>query len=300
MASRRKQTAKGKQQSDVKAVATRREQVDTVRDLVARYEDKFQKVLPSMIPPQRLIEVTMTEIARTPALLTCTQASLIGCIIQTAQLGLLPGLIGEAYLIPFRNNQRNTVECTLIPGYKGLLKLAFNSGEIAAVQCEVVRKKDQFDFQYGTDGFLHHRPADEGEDAEMTHAYAVIHMKGSNVPTWEVFNKAKVMKAKKSSRAASSGSSPWTTHEDEMWMKTVLRHVCKRLPASIEKVATAVALDERADAGVPQELRVFAPELPDLPIGQLPEPEPDDAGNDATEPDGPASEATGGEEQEQA
>ncbi len=296
MASRRKETAKAKQQTDVKAVATRRQQVDTVRDLIARYEDKFAKVLPTMIPPQRLIEVTMTEIGRTPDLLKCTQASLIGCIIQTAQLGLLPGLIGEAWLIPFRNNRRNTTECTLILGYKGLLKLAFNSGEIAAVQCEVVREKDSFDYQYGTEGYIHHRPSDDEDPGAMTHAYALIHMKGSRVPTWEVFNRAKVMKAKKSSRAAASGSSPWSSHEDEMWTKTVLRHVCKRLPASIERVATAVALDERADAGIPQELRVFAPELPDLPVGL---PEGDDAVNDATEPDGPAPEADGGEEQQE-
>ena len=298
MVERKKATRKqAAHQQQTKAIATRREQVDTVRHLVERYEEKFQKVLPRYLSAQRMIEVTMTEIAKTPALLECTQASLIGCIIQAAQLGLQPGIVGEAYLIPFRNNKRGVIECTLIPGYKGLLKLAFNSGEIAAVQCEVVRKGDAFDYRYGTEGFLHHTPSEENEDARaLTHAYAVVFMKGSDVPTWEVFSRSKVEKAKRSSRAAASGSSPWSTHEDEMWMKTVLRHTCKRLPASIERIAQAVALDERADAGIPQALRVFAPELPEIPAGAI---AADEESQDDDAPDVPESES-GGDAQEQA
>lgn len=296
--SRKKATRKVTHQEQTSAIATRRQQMDTVRDLVERYEEKFQKVLPRYLSAERMIEITMTEIARNPDLLKCTQASLIGCVIQSAQLGLQPGIVGEAYLIPFRNNKRNVTECTLIPGYKGLLKLAFNSGELAAVQCEVVRKGDAFDYRYGTDGYLHHVPSDEDEEVRaMTHAYAVIHMKGSDVPTWEVFNRRKVEKAKKSSRAAASGRSPWSTHEDEMWMKTVLRHVCKRLPASIEKIAQAVALDERADAGIPQDLRVFAPELPELPAGAI-EGQVADEQDDDAEPDVPASESGGGAQEQ--
>ena len=83
-----------------------------------------------------------------------------------------------------------------------------------------------------------------------------------------------------------------------MWMKTVLRHVCKRLPASIEKIAQAVALDERADAGIPQDLRVFAPELPELPAGAIEAEKVDDEPKDDAESDGPASESGGGAQEQ--
>lgn len=272
-----------------------------MRQLVQRYEAKLAKVLPKYLTAERMIELVMTEIARTPQLLECTQASLIGCIIELSQLGLQPGIVGECYMIPYRNKRRNVIECTLIPGYKGLLKLAWNSGEIEAVQAEVVYEKDQLDYQYGTNAYCNHRPYDgDGEPGRMTHAFAVIDMKGSKRSTFDVMSRRKIMIAKASSRAAASGSSPWSTHEDEMWIKTVLRHVCKRLPASVEKVHRAVAYDERADAGISQEFGALAPELPELPASQpATDDESDgdngDGGNDETAPNGSDAGTTGGE-----
>ena len=301
MGSSRKKTTRAREhEQQAKQLTSRREQVDTVRHLIQRYQSKLEKVLPSYLTAERMIEIVMTEIARTPQLLECTQSSLIGCIIQCAQLGLQPGIVGECYLIPYRNKRKNVVECTLIPGYKGLLKLAWNSGEIASVHCDVVYEKDSFDYQYGTSGFCHHRPYEGDERGKMTHAYALVSMvRSPGVFTWEVFPRNKVMAARKSSRAAESGQSPWSTHEDEMWMKTVLRHTCKRLPASVDKIAAAVALDERADAGIPQGLGALAPELPELPANA---PAPDDGdgdegGNDEPAPNGSDADTTGGESQ---
>ena len=327
MAGQRKRAQKPMQRND-KQLPTLRAQVNTVRDPLARYQAKFEAVLPSMLPASRMIEVTMTEIARNPELLRCTQSSLIGCVIQCAQLGLQPGIVGEAYLIPFKNNRRNITECTLVVGYKGLLKLAFNSGAIESVQCSVVHLRDEFSFEMGTQGFVRHIPAkpqlppmpEESASAEewasysksvealwdsfnpgpMTHAYVVIDMKDGKRPTWEVFDRAKILRAKKSSRAAASGSSPWQSHEDEMWMKTVLRHVCKRLPASIDRVKNAVALDERADAGVSQGLGALVPELEAQAASVENGAEDQGANGDTAGEQASADEQGGGDHKEQA
>lgn len=250
-----------------KSLAARRDAMSSVRGLVERYEAKLEKLLPSVVSPKRMIETVLTEIARQPKLLECTQSSLIGSMIQAGQLGLVPGLQGECWLLPFRNGRAGTTEAQLIVGYRGLLKLAYNSGEVASVQATVVRKGDDFAYQYGTEGYLHHKPDDDlTDDRPMTHAYAVVWLRNSNRPVWEVLNRAKVMKAKASSPSVRAGQhSAWDTHEDEMWAKTALRHVCKRLPASIERLAIAVSLDERADANITQGLGAFAPELPDTP-----------------------------------
>ena len=56
-----------------------------------------------------------------------------------------------------------------------------------------------------------------------------------------------------------------------MWMKTVLRHLTKRLPASVERLQVAAALDERAAAGLGQDLGFLVPEIPNEPA-MLPEP----------------------------
>lgn len=269
-------TDKAKQEAPQSVVSARRQAVDTVRDTLRRFEPKLTEVLPGTINARRLSELLMTEVARTPRLLECTMQSLVGAMIQCAQLGLMPGVAGQAYFLPFFNGQKKCFEAQLIPGYRGLLALAYNSGAIASVQCAVVREGDTFDFDYGfPNGFLRHRPLWRDDPEHMpalTHAWAMVHLKGSDIPVWEVMDRAKILVARSASPSVRGGRhSAWDTHEDEMWMKTVLRHLTKRLPASVERLQVAAALDERAAAGLGQDLGFLVPEIPNEPA-MLPEP----------------------------
>jgi len=63
-------------------------------------------------------------------------------------------------------------------------------------------------------------------------------------------SRSDVDKVRAQSKAGNYG--PWQTHYDEMAKKTVIRRLFKYLPVSIE-LATAVAMDEKADAGLGQD-----------------------------------------------
>lgn len=268
-------TDKAREETQEQGLTQRQSAVVTVRDTLRKYETKLSEVLPKLVSARRMTEVLMTEIGRTPRLLECSQQSLVGAMIQCGQLGLMPGVVGEAYILPFWNSNKSRFEAQLIPGYRGLLKLAYNSGELASVQCAVVFQGDDFDYSYGfPNGFLRHKPLwreDFESLPDMTHAWAMVHLKGSEIPVWEVLDKAKVMKARSSSPSVRRNQhSAWDTHPDEMWMKTALRHLCKRLPASIDRLQTAAALDERAEGGFAQDLGALAPEVSDEPAVQGP------------------------------
>lgn len=187
----------------------------------------------NMLTPDRLLRVACSTISRNPLLGQCTPASVYLALTNCAQLGLEPGLSGEAYLVPFKNGKTGKYEVQFIAGYQGLLKLARNSGEIQSVSANVVYKGDGFDFSLGDDEFILHKPefAKEQKDEDIIAVYAVVKLKDGGVqrvvlPRW------KIDKIRNQSRAGNSG--PWVTHFDEMAKKTVLRAIYKLLPKSAE------------------------------------------------------------------
>lgn len=235
-------------------LTTQRQQMDNVKGLLDKYKPQMEMALPKHLNGDRMLRLFMTCIANEPKLLQCTQASLVGSMMQLSQLGLEPGLLGQAYLLPFRNTKKGTMEAQIIPGYKGLLKLARNSGQISTVNARAVYTQDDFEYSFGLVDKLHHIPTEEPvTPADLTHAYAIVKMKDGGVQ-WEVMNRREVLEVKAGSRAANNG--PWVTHEAEMWKKTALRRICKLLPASVE-LQTAIALDEAVDIGLPQQFDVI-------------------------------------------
>lgn len=227
--------------------------------------------LPSHMKAERMIRIALTALRKNPKLGQCDLKSFIGCIMQAAQLGLEPdGLLGEAYLIPYGQ------EAQLVVGYKGLLKLARQSGLISTITARAVHAHDRFVFEFGVHERLEHTPTQAAEHGELTWVYAIARMRDTGVQV-DVMSRADVEKIRDKSQGYQSAKkykkdSPWDTHFDEMAKKTVLRRLCKLLPSSIE-LQRAVALDEMADAGVGQGMSdalaiegIEIPELDEAPI----------------------------------
>lgn len=230
------------------AMTVTQQKVANIRGLLEKSRKQMEMALPRHMNADRLMRVAMTSIQKTPRLLECTPQSLLGAIMQAAQLGLEPdGLLGQAYLVPYKTT------VTLIPGYKGLVQLARRSGELSTIMAHVVHARDRFDFQYGLEPNLVHVPSQEEDPGPVVAVYAVAKLKDGGTQ-FEVMWRRQVEEIRKRSKASSDG--PWVTDWDEMAKKTVLRRLCKLLPASIE-LQTAVSLDERAEAGISQELDIL-------------------------------------------
>lgn len=226
----------------------------SVRDLLTKMLPQMAMASTKHLNPERLMRVTLTCMQRTPTLFDCTQHSLAGAVMTCSQLGLEPDPItGQAYLIPFRNGRNGTTECQLIIGYKGLVTLARNSGQVSTIQAVAVHEKDCFSYELGLEPTIKHKPSEEANPGEMTHVYAVCRLKDGGVQ-FEVMNKAQVDAIRSKSRAGNSG--PWVDHHEEMAKKTVLRRLCKLLPMSVEMHA-AVALDDAVETGRPQDFSEF-------------------------------------------
>lgn len=222
-------------------------QVNTIRAMLEKSKGQIAMALPKHLSADRIIRVAMTSIQRTPTLLECDPISLIGAVIQSSQLGLEPdGILGHAYLVPFRNTKKNCMEVQFIPGYKGLIDLARRSGQVNRISAHVVYENEQFVMEFGTKEALEHKPMPPSLRGKRKGVYAVAVLNDGSAH-FEWLWDEEIEAVKRQSKAANFG--PWKTHEDEMVRKTAIRRLVKYLPLSVE-LAKAAAVDELADAGV--------------------------------------------------
>lgn len=223
---------------------------DQVRTLLAQNQAAIAKILPKHVTPDRMMQVALTAFTTTPALQDCYIPSLISSVVQASSMGLEPNTaLGHAYLLPFKNNQKNRMDCQLIIGYRGMIDLARRSGEIISISAHAVYQNDDFAFEYGIEEKLRHIPSEDGhpDNEDLTHAYAIAHLKGGG-HVFEVMTKKQIDKARSMSKTGGSSWGPWAKHYEEMARKTVIRRLFKYLPASIQ-MASAVQVDEEADRG---------------------------------------------------
>jgi len=221
--------------------------INSIRTLLERSKAQIAMALPKHLNADRIIRVAMTSIQRNPQLLECDPISLVAAIIQSSQLGLEPdGILGHAYLVPFRNTKKNRMEVQFIPGYKGLIDLARRSGQVNRISAHVVYENEPFIMEYGTKEILEHKPLPPSTRGDRKGVYAIAVLNDGS-PHFEWLWNEEIEAVKRQSKAVNFG--PWKTHEDEMIRKTAIRRLVKYLPLSVE-LAKAAAVDELADAGV--------------------------------------------------
>src|SRR5229473_6099704 len=209
--------------------------------------------LVSGLSAERMVRLAITMLRRNEALQKCTPLSVMSCVVEIAQLGLEPeGVLGHAYMVPFGD------QCTLIVGYRGFMHLMYQSGVITEVSAEIVRKGDQFKRVLGTRRELIHDPApipEKDEEKNWIGAYAVAHFLNNSM-AFEYLEKVKIYHARARSRGyqkylKDGKSSPWITDAEEMWKKTPIRRLAKRMPTSTSDkrplLLRAVMLDEYND-----------------------------------------------------
>ena len=203
-------------------------QSKSMQTYIKSMEGEVKKALPSVITPERFTRMVLSALSVNPKLAQCTPKSFLGAMMSAAQLGLEPNTpLGQAYLIPFVNKGQLEVQFQI--GYKGLLDLAYRSGEVDIIQAHIVYENDTFECEYGLNPTLKHVPADS-DRGEPIKVYAVFKTKTGGYG-FEVMSMDDVRRhAEKYSQAYKSGYSPWKSNFEEMAKKTVLKKVLKYAP----------------------------------------------------------------------
>lgn len=223
----------------------------TMQAYIKAMEPAIKKALPSVITPERFTRMVLSALSSTPKLAECSPQSFLAAMMTAAQLGVEPNTaLGQAYLLPYRNHGQ--MECQFQLGYKGLIDLAYRSGEVSVIQAHTVYENDVFEYELGMNPKLRHVPA-KADRGEAVAYYAMFKTKDGGYG-FEVMSVDDVQRhAQRYSKSYGSGSSPWRSNFDEMAKKTVLKRALKYAPLKSDFVR-GVAQDETIKAELSDEM----------------------------------------------
>jgi len=221
----------------------------TMQQYIKSMEGEIAKALPAVITPERFTRMVLSALSVNPKLAECTPKSFLGAMMTAAQLGVEPNTaLGQAYLIPYRNH--GVMECQFQLGYKGLIDLAYRSGEVSIIQAHVVHENDEFTYELGLDPQLKHVPATSNRGEAIAY-YAMFKTKSGGYG-FEVMSIDDVRNhAKRYSKSFSNG--PWQTNFDEMAKKTVLKSTLKYAPLKSDFVR-GIAQDETIKTTISEDM----------------------------------------------
>jgi len=256
-------------------------QLRSVSDFMKANEAKLARMIPQHIDGKRLITAALSVVMGDQRLARCDASSLLNSLLQAVACGVeINTPLQHAYLVAYGQS------CQLQIGYRGLIHLARQSGEVTAIYAHPVCEPDVFKLTLGSEPSLVHEPAIGSDRGDPTGYYAVIqYLNGTK--DFEYMTTAEVQSIRKRSKAGSNG--PWVTDFDEMARKTVIRRLLKRAPlttaaARATQIDNLRAMGERVDFGkiVPEasDIEVPADDIPDGPSPMAP-PADDDVPADA-------------------
>lgn len=243
-------------------------------NFLERMKPEMARVLPATITPERLARIALTEVRRIPMLAEATDASFGGALMTAVQLGLEPGVAGECWILPFRNKNTNRVDAQFVIGYQGMVKLFWQSPIAKMLDAHEVYPEDDFDYEYGLEPFLKHKPKPRAAGS-VPHSFYAVARTTLGGSAFVVLTRDDVELIRRRSRAKDNG--PWSTDYVAMAKKTAVRQLFKFMPKSTV-LGLAIAHDETVRTDVTHDLEsvqpVYAAELDPPRAGDFsPDPE---------------------------
>jgi recombination protein RecT len=176
------------------------------------------------------------EINTNDKLKCCSQLSMVNAFYKCCEYGLDPASsLGHAWLVPYKSN------IDLQIGYRGWLKLLFNSPLVANVYSYAVYEDDEFSYELGMNPNIKHIPSKEPKDLEKLIAtYGVVKLKNGEAQIRVCF-KDEIEESKAASRGSHKPDSPWRNHYEAMALVVPVRKMGKNLglPLKIEDFGEA-------------------------------------------------------------
>lgn len=214
-----------------------------IQDALTPLLPSMASSLPKHLTGERMFQIVVTAIDQNPAIKDCELSSVVGCIMQASILGFKPvNNLGQVYFIPYNDRNSGKKFLQMQIGYKGFIDLARRSGQIKMLYAEVVREGDHFDYEFGLNPKLEHKPSGD-VSRKVTHVYAVSHYIDGGY-NFIVMTRSEIERLRlRNPMQKSDPNGAWRTDWDAMAKAKVIKQLAKYMPLS-DDMQTAVLSDE--------------------------------------------------------
>jgi recombination protein RecT len=222
--------------------------IDRFKQELAMREGHLRSLLPQSMTVDKFQGIVVAAVADNMDLLDCDRASLLKACLSAAELGLsLNKNMGEADILKVWDGRLKKNVAQFRPRYKGLMKLALQSGDVLKIESRLVYASDTFEVEEGIEPRIIHKHGLSNR-GDMIGAYCVWKLKNGETQ-FEIMSKEQIIAIRDRSSAKTKDGNivgPWKTDEAEMWRKTVVRRASKYMPLSTE-AQRAVQVDNQAE-----------------------------------------------------
>lgn len=232
------------------ALAVRRENggvaTNTLADQIRSMQSQYQLAMPRGAEATQLVRDALTAVRVNPKLAECEPASVLGSLMTCAQLGLRPGVLGHAWLLPFWDSKAKSMKAQLVIGYQGIIELAMRSGKISSLIARTVFANDEFDVDYGLADALVHKPNLFGDRGDPIAFYAIAKFtSGGHAFVVMTLHEMLAYRDKHAKARTKEGRifGPWIDNFEGMAHKSCIRQLAKYMPKSTD-LGIAIAADE--------------------------------------------------------
>jgi recombination protein RecT len=189
----------------------------------------------------------VNAVKKNPKLLQCDPHSLFGAILLSAEVGLRPNTPDQhAFIIPYKGQAKFQI------GYKGLIEMMYRNPRVKSISAEAVFEKDDFDYGYGLEPYLKHKPFRGSERGKLVATYAVCKLKDAD-PVFTVVEGHQLEELKQFSQSKDSNYSPYNSGADVhhfMEIKASIKKLSKLIPKQNNfEISKAIEVDSKFEGG---------------------------------------------------
>ena len=191
-----------------------------MRGELEKITNQLKAVLPPHVSVEKFKQTTLTAIAQNQKLANVNRKSLLLAAMDAATDGLLPNG-HEAVISIFKG------KAAYIPMIAGIYKMIYDAGDALTVGAHLVYKEDKFRFWVDNDG--EHIEYEPNFDADRTQEPVKVFAMAKS-KSGAVFIEVMTQRQIADVRSMASQGGAWSgKFKTEMWRKTVVKRLAKRL-----------------------------------------------------------------------